>query len=126
MAGLGERGEGLDLAMASGQYRVDLNALDGVVTKLNAVIADLGEAHTSSCYSTNLAAGALGVVSVPGAKFTEAAALHIAHDEMKKHLEEIVDHIHGLVDEFGTKTRKTHGAYQDQDAAVKASMAGGE
>ncbi|MFI5757329.1 hypothetical protein [Streptomyces sp. NPDC051569] len=84
------------------------------------MIADLGEAHTSSCYSTYLPPGALGK------GFGEASNLHIAHDEMKAHLEDVVKHIHGLVDEFGTKTRKTHGAYQDQDAAVKASMAGGE
>jgi len=45
---------------------------------------------------------------------------------MKTHLEEIVEHIHDLMDDFGAKTKKTHGAYQDQEAAVTKSMQGGE
>jgi hypothetical protein len=111
--------------MASGEYRVDLSALDDVLKKLNGVIADLGNAKSDSKYKTFLPPGALGS-SAGGATFVEADKLHAAHTEMKTHLEEIVTHIHGLMDEFGTKTKKTHGAYQDQEADVKKSMQGGE
>ncbi len=110
--------------MASGQYRVDLSALDEVVKKLNWVISDLGDAKSDSKYKTYLPAGALGE-SVEGARFMEAEKLHGAHTEMKTHLEEIVEHIHDLVDDFGAKTKKTHGAYQDQEADVTKSMQGG-
>jgi hypothetical protein len=29
------------------------------------------------------------------------------------------------MDEFGTKTKKTHGAYQDQEAQITSAMSGG-
>ncbi|WP_329121633.1 hypothetical protein [Streptomyces sp. NBC_01465] len=110
--------------MASGEYRVDLSALDEVVRKLNGIITDLGDAKSDSKYKTYLPPGALGS-DAGGATFIEAGKLHAAHTEMKTHLEEIVEHIHGLTDDFGTKTKKTHGAYQDQEADVKKSMTGG-
>ncbi|MEV0094786.1 hypothetical protein [Streptomyces sp. NPDC050738] len=113
--------------MASGEYRVDLSALDEVVRKLNGIISDLGDAKSDSKYQTHLPPGALGMdADCASGKFIEAGKLHAAHSEMKTHLEQIVDHIHGLTDDFGTKTKKTHGAYQDQEADVKKSMQGGE
>ncbi|GAA1349124.1 hypothetical protein [Streptomyces beijiangensis] len=107
--------------MASGEYRVDLSALDSVVTKLNGIIEDVSGAKSDSKYKTFLPAGALG-----SDDFLDAKALHVAHEDMKGHLENIVEHIHKLMDDFGTKTKKTHGAYQDQDADVTAAMQGGD
>jgi hypothetical protein len=108
------------LAVASGDIKVDLSALEGVVTRLNQIISNLGNTAGDSRYQTYLADGALG-----SADFTEAADLHLAHTEMKQHLEEIVTHIHGLMDDFGTKTKKTHGAYQDQEAQIRSAMSDG-
>lgn len=99
--------------MASGELKVDLSALEGVVAQLNQVISNLGNTTSSARYQTYLPDGALG-----SANFTEANNLHFAHTEMKQHLEDIVTHIHGLADDFGTKTKKTHGAYQDQEAEI--------
>ena len=108
------------LAVASGELKVDLSALDGVVTQLNRIISNLGDTTSDSRYQTYLPAGALG-----SADFTEAKDLHLAHTEMKQHLEDIVTHIHGLVDDFGTKTKKNHGAYQDQEAEIAAALSDG-
>lgn len=107
--------------MASGDLKVDLSALEGVVTQLNQIISKLGETTSNSRYQTYLADGALG-----SADFAEANDLHLAHTEMKQHLEDIVTHIHGLMDDFGTKTKKTHGAYQDQEADITSVMSGGD
>ncbi|MGW1162107.1 hypothetical protein ACWD5Q_26700 [Streptomyces sp. NPDC002513] len=108
------------LAVASGELKVDLSALEGVITRLNQIIANLGNTTSASRYQTYLPHGVLG-----SADFAEANDLHLAHTEMKQHLEDIVTHIHGLVDDFGTKTKKTHGAYQDQDADITSALSGG-
>ncbi|MDQ0990932.1 hypothetical protein [Streptomyces sp. V3I7] len=113
------RGQGA-LAVASGEYSVDLSALEDVLRQLNEVISNLGNTSSNARYQTYLPPGALG-----SADFAEANDLHLAHTEMKQHLEDIVAHIHGLMDEFGTKTKKTHGAYQDQEAEIKAALSGG-
>lgn len=109
-----------ELAVASGELKVDLSALDGVVTQLNQIISNLGNTTSNSRYQTYLPDGALG-----SADFAEANGLHLAHTEMKQHLEDIVTHIHGVVDDFGIKTKKTHGAYQDQEAEITSALSGG-
>jgi hypothetical protein len=108
------------LAVASGEINVDLSALEGVITQLNQIIANLGNTTSDSRYRTYLPDGVLG-----SADFTEATDLRLAHAEMKQHLEDIVTHIHGLVDDFGAKTKKTHGAYQDQEAEITSALSGG-
>jgi hypothetical protein len=89
--------------VASGQLKVDLSALEGVITQLNQTISNLGNTTSDSRYQTYLPDGALG-----SAHFAEANDLHLAHTEMKQHLEDIVTHIQGVVDDFGIKTKKTH------------------
>ena len=100
------------------QYKVDLSELDGTITKLNRVIGELGRTTSTAKHSTHLPAGALGT------GIHEAAELEQAHIEMKAHLEEIVDHLHEVMDRFGTKTKKVHDNYQESDYEAQSSMSG--
>ncbi|MFJ9128812.1 hypothetical protein ACIRJS_32395 [Streptomyces sp. NPDC102340] len=104
--------------MAGDGYKVDLSALDNVIKKLNGVIGDLGKANTDTKHRTYLPKGALGT------GFDEAEKLTAAHDEMKTYLEAVVDHLESVMDDFGTKTKKAHGAYQDAEADTASSVNG--
>ncbi|MGW2344706.1 hypothetical protein [Streptomyces sp. NPDC001661] len=104
--------------MASDGYKVDLSALDQVIRKLNGVIGDLGKANADTKHNTYLPKGALG------SGFDEAEELSRAHDEMKTHLEEVVDHLEKVMDDFGSKTKKAHGAYQDAEADTAGAVNG--
>ncbi|MCM2579911.1 hypothetical protein [Streptomyces meridianus] len=110
--------------MAQDQYRVDLSALDNVIKKLNGVLRDLGNANSDTKYKTYLSPSALGA-DAGGAKFIEARELADAHTDMKTHIEQVVEHLNDVMDKFGTKTKKAHGAYQNQEADVTADMSGG-
>jgi hypothetical protein len=107
-----------------GQYRVDLSALENVITQLNGVLKDLGNANSDAKYKTALAPSALGA-DANGVTFVEARKLTNAHQDMKLHIEEVVGHLNEVVDDFGKKTKSAHGSYQDQDAAVISDMSGG-
>ncbi|MFF4601164.1 hypothetical protein ACFY12_00190 [Streptomyces sp. NPDC001339] len=105
------------------QYRVDLSALEDTIRKLNGILKDLGNANADTRYKTSLSRNALGA-DAPGATFLEARKLTDAHEKMKQHIEEIVQHLHDVMNEFGTKTRKVHGNYQNQEAETAANMSG--
>ncbi|MFI7104290.1 hypothetical protein ACIBK8_33745 [Streptomyces sp. NPDC050161] len=105
------------------QYRVDLSALEDTIRKLNSVLKDLGNANADTRYKTSLSANALGA-DAPGASFLEARKLTEAHSKMKAHIEEVVQHLHDVTDQFGTNTRKVHGNYQNQEAETATSMSG--
>jgi hypothetical protein len=102
-----------------GEMRVDLSELEETVRKLGRVKTAMDGSVTKSKYGTNLPDGALGV------DFTEERDLTKAHSEMKKHIEEIVDYLNGVIDDFGTKTKKAHGKYQDAEHDAKNGMDGG-
>ncbi|MER5438931.1 hypothetical protein [Streptomyces sp. NPDC002790] len=104
--------------MAGDGYKVDLSALDNVIKKLNGVIGDLGKANTDTKHKTYLPKGALG------SGFDEAEKLTAAHDEMKTYLEAVVDHLESVMDDFGSKTKRAHGAYQDAEADTASSVNG--
>ncbi|MFH8570671.1 hypothetical protein [Streptomyces sp. NPDC017993] len=106
------------------QYRVDLSALEETIRKLNNVLKDLGNANADTRYKTSLSPNALGA-DAPGANFLEAQKLTDAHKQMKTHIEEVVQHLHDVTDEFGTKTKKVHGNYQNQEADTSTNMSGG-
>ncbi|MFZ3560237.1 MULTISPECIES: hypothetical protein [unclassified Streptomyces] len=111
--------------MAGDGYKVDLSALDQVIRKLNAVIGDLGKANADTEHRTYLPAGALGR-SVGGHRFEEAEELSKAHSEMREYLKEVVRHLESVMDDFGGKTKKAHGAYQDAEADTSGGMHGAE
>lgn len=102
-----------------GEMRVDLDELDETVRKLNRVTSAMGNSVTKTKYNTFLPKGALGQ------GFEEQTKLDQAHAEMKSHIEEIVHVIEKLVDDFGTKTKKTHGNYQNAEHDAKHGMDGG-
>lgn len=104
--------------MAGDGYKVDLSALDNVIRKLNGVIGDLGKASADTKHKTYLPKGALGV------GFDEAEKLTAAHDDMKNYLEDVVKHLESVMDDFGAKTKRAHGAYQDAEADTASSVNG--
>ncbi|WP_045866995.1 hypothetical protein [Streptomyces sp. WMMB 714] len=99
--------------------RVDLSELEETVRKLNRVKSAMGDSVTKSKYNTFLPGGALG------AEFDEERDLTKAHQEMKKHIEEVVDYLNIVIDDFGTNTKKAHGKYQDAEHDAKYGMDGG-
>ncbi|MGG2459052.1 hypothetical protein ACO0M4_04350 [Streptomyces sp. RGM 3693] len=103
------------------QYRVDLSALEETMRKLNGILKDLGGAQSDARYKTTLSPNALGTGSA-GVNFVEAQKLHNAHTDMKNAIESIVGHLHDVTNEFGTKTKKVHGNYQNQEADTAANM----
>ncbi len=100
------------------EYGVDLDALDQVVKELNHVIKEMGTPKNHTKNSTYLPKGALGE------GFKEAPQLYAAHDKMKASIEGLVDLIENLVNQFGEKSHKTRGAYQDAEAENKVKMLG--
>ncbi|MGW8552147.1 hypothetical protein [Streptomyces tubercidicus] len=92
------------------EYRVDLDALDEVVRKLNGVLKDMNGTKGKAGSGTFLPPSSLGK------KYEEHVMLHKAHGDMKKFIDsEIVDKIQSLVDEFGKKSKKTKEAYDDAE-----------
>ncbi|MGW8976595.1 hypothetical protein [Streptomyces platensis] len=92
------------------EYRVDLDALDEVVRKLNGVLKDMNGTKDKAGSGTFLPSSSLGK------KYEEHEMLHKAHADMKKFIDsEIVAKIEKLVDEFGKKSKKTKEAYDDAE-----------
>ncbi|MEU2793526.1 hypothetical protein [Streptomyces sp. NPDC007100] len=98
------------------EYGVDLDALDQVVKELNHVIKEMGTPKNHTKNSTYLPQGALGE------SFKEVSELYQAHGKMKTSIESLVDLIENLVNQFGEKSKKTRGAYQDAEAENKVKM----
>lgn len=98
------------------QYKVDLSEIEGTITKLNGVLKDMSTAAASCQNKTFLPQGALGV------NFGEATALYSAHEQMKTVLQDIVQHLQDVLDDFGQKTKKTHDAYSDAEAGNYAAF----
>ena len=111
--------------------RVDLSALDEVVSKLRWLVYEMGSVETKAKYSTAIPAGAFGAADDTDAEtgdslhFREAGELHSAHAEMKIHLEGIIKKVNGLIDKFGTNTSRVRDKYSDQEHATKQTMGGG-
>jgi methionine synthase II (cobalamin-independent) len=98
------------------EVSVDLDELEKTVSALNQVLSGLGKANTDAATNTYLPAGALGT------GFDEADKLANAHNEIKTYIEDAVRYLNSVMDEFGRKTKYTHGAYQDTDYEAKASF----
>lgn len=98
------------------EVRVDLDELEKTVAALNQVLSGLGKAGTDTATNTYLPPGALGT------GFDEADKLAGAHNEIKTYIEDAVRYLNTVMDEFGRKTKYTHGAYQDTDYETQASF----
>ncbi|WP_018532888.1 MULTISPECIES: hypothetical protein [unclassified Streptomyces] len=110
--------------MAGDGYKVDLSALDNAIKKLNGIIADLGKTGQDTKHKTVLPSGALGFSPTCDAPFKEAEDLSKAHDDMKTYLESVVHHLEEVMDDFGAKTKRAHGAYQDAEADTASAVHG--
>ncbi|KPC62344.1 hypothetical protein [Streptomyces chattanoogensis] len=100
----------------SGEYKVDLDALDQVVKELNQVLKNMGDSKSTAKNSTYLAPGTLGH------GFTEQEQLYKAHATMKHQIESLIESVEDLVDKHGKKSAKVRGAYQDAEADNTISM----
>lgn len=98
------------------EVSVDLDELEKTVGALNQVLKGLGQANTDAETNTYLPHGALGT------GFDEADELATAHTEMKTYIEDVVRYLNSVMDEFGRKTKYTHGAYQDSDYEARAGF----
>jgi hypothetical protein len=98
------------------EVSVDLDELEKTVTALNQVLSGLGKAGTDTATNTYLPPGAVGT------GFDEADKLANAHNEIKTYIEDAVRYLNTVMDEFGRKTKYTHGAYQDTDYETQASF----
>ncbi|MFF3951166.1 hypothetical protein ACFYYN_41160 [Streptomyces sp. NPDC001902] len=104
----------------SDQYKVDLSELEDTITKLNGVLSSMGGVKSCAVNGTHLPDGALG-----SGDFIEASELAKAHDEMKVHIQDVIDFLHSVMDDFGKNTKKVHGAYSDAEYDTQTGMAGG-
>jgi hypothetical protein len=109
----------------SNGMRVDLSAVDEVIRKLWTLLDDMDKAGTTSKYDTEISTDALGQVSQHSCRFVEAQHLHAAHTDMKNTIEGIINHLHGLIDDFSTKTSKVRDRYNNKEHEIKHSMGDG-
>lgn len=103
-----------------GEMRVDLSELEETVRKLGRVKSAMDSSASKSKYNTELPKDALG-----SARFTEGTELTAAHDEMKHHIDEIINYLNRVIDEFGTNTKRVHGQYQEAEYEAKHGMNSG-
>jgi hypothetical protein len=104
---------------SAGEYKVDLDALDEVMKKINNVLKGMQDTRSRAGHSTYIDASAFGI------NFGEAKELHGAHETMKDYIENsILKKLEDLVDDLGKKTAMTRGAYEDQEHSVRSAMHG--
>ncbi|MGW0733539.1 hypothetical protein [Streptomyces sp. NPDC002851] len=114
----------------SNGLRVDLSALDEVVQKLRWLVDETSGVEKKAKYNTNLPPNAFGMSGGTASNgdavaFREAGDLYAAHDEMKLQLEKIIKKLNGLIDKFGTDTKKVRDTYANQEHGVKRNMGDG-
>jgi hypothetical protein len=101
------------------EYKVDLDALDKVMVKLNGVLRSMQEIKGKTTHSTYLPEGALGQ------EFDEQSELRTAHNTMKTFFEDgILAKLESLIDDFSQKTAKTRGAYEDREHQHSTALHG--
>jgi hypothetical protein len=105
--------------MSSGM-RVDLSALDEVIRRLWTLLDDMDKAGQTSRYSTEIPPNAFGWAS----EFKEASALHAAQSEMKSKIEGMIKTLHGLIDDFSTKTSKVRDKYNNEEHEITQTVGG--
>ncbi|WP_274562564.1 hypothetical protein [Streptomyces spiramyceticus] len=104
----------------SADLRVDLSALDEVLSKLRGLLKDMEGARSTSTYETEIPLSAFG-----HADFKQAKTLHGAHQKMKARIEEIIKQLEDLIDDFGKKTSKVRDKYSNREADTKRGLGNG-
>lgn len=100
------------------QFKVDLDELDNVVRQLKRLQGDMDDPSQKIKYSTAIPKSAFG------ANFHEADKISGAHDKMQSYMSEVITALQDLIKDFGEKTERSRGAYEDQEQATKTSMTG--
>lgn len=104
--------------MSSG-YKVDLSALDEVITKLNRIVDGMGSPKQKAQYDTYLPEGWLGKI------FVEEQTFRDSHDRLKSDIEGYVRSLERMIDEFGKNTSKVRRNYDTSDQNAKGAMGAG-
>ncbi|MFE0187591.1 hypothetical protein [Streptomyces sp. NPDC059008] len=110
-----ERHTGGKLQVAE-EYRVDLSALQQVITRLNSLVDTMDGVGTTAEYKTELPEGYLGQ------GFAEEAGLRNAHSRMKRELAAMVAELKDMIADAGKKSRTVHDDYESREQEVRKSM----
>lgn len=100
--------------------RVEIDELEETVNKLKSLTSDMGVSVTKAKYNTYLPKGALGQ------GFVEQSELDDAHTKMKSHIQDVIDFLEKLIDDFSGKTSKVHGNIQEAEYDAKNGMNSGQ
>ncbi|MFI9080816.1 hypothetical protein ACIGW8_30830 [Streptomyces sioyaensis] len=98
------------------EYRVDLSALQQVITRLNSIVDTMDGVGATAEYKTELPEGYLGQ------GFAEEAGLRQAHSKMKRELADMVIELKHMIAEAGKNTRTVHDGYDNREQEVRESM----
>lgn len=110
-----ERHTGGKLQVAE-EYRVDLSALQQVVTRLNSLVDTMDGVGSTAEYKTELPEGYLGQ------GFAEEAGLRNAHSNMKREIAAMVAELKQMIADAGKKSRTVHDDYDSREQEVRQSM----
>ncbi|UGY93908.1 hypothetical protein [Streptomyces gobiensis] len=100
------------------QYRVDLSELDKVVQRIKRLDGAMDKPVGKVGYGTSLSKSALGK------DFLEAPDLVNAHDEMQTYMDEVLKKMQALIRDFGQKTERARGSYDDAEHENSAKSGG--
>ncbi|GAU71095.1 hypothetical protein SSP35_27_00160 [Streptomyces sp. NBRC 110611] len=98
------------------EYRVDLSALQQVITRLNALVDTMDGVGATAEYKTELPEGYLGQ------NFAEEAGLRNAHGKMKQQIASMVTELKQMIAEAGKNTKTVHDDYDSREQEVRESM----
>ncbi|MYX07728.1 hypothetical protein GTW98_13085 [Streptomyces sp. SID8375] len=98
------------------EYRVDLSALEQVITRLNGLVDTMDGVGSMAEYKTELPEGYLGK------GFTEEVDLRRAHGIMKQSISKMVAELKSMLAEARKNTAETHKTYDSQEQEVRQSM----
>ncbi|WP_395371641.1 hypothetical protein OHU45_26770 [Streptomyces tubercidicus] len=98
------------------EYRVDLSALQQVITRLNALVDTMDGVGATAEYKTELPEGYLGQ------RFDEEAGLRNAHGQMKRDIANMVTELKQMIAAAGKKTRTVHDDYDSREQEIRESM----
>ncbi|MFG2830549.1 hypothetical protein ACGFWI_24285 [Streptomyces sp. NPDC048434] len=98
------------------EYRVDLSALQQVITRLNSLVDAMGGVGSTAEYKTELPEGYLGQ------GFGEETALRGAHGKMKQEIAAMVTELKSMIAEVSQKSSVVLSGYDSREQDVRASM----
>lgn len=98
------------------EYRVDLSALQQVITRLNSLVDTMDGVGSTAEYKTELPEGYLG------REFGEEAALRGAHGKMKQEIAAMVAELKSMIAEVGQKSSAVLSGYDSREQDVRVSM----